>query len=304
MCIIVAKNKEVKKPSIETLEQCFTYNSDGAGFMYTDKGKVVIDKGYMDFDSFKKHYERLCKKFNDFENKSLVIHFRIGTSGTNTKENTHPYCISEDYNELHKTHVICDLGMAHNGIISNYTPIENIHNTNDTQEFIMKYIAPLYNNYKDFYKNEYIMEGIDKITNSKLAFLDSDDNIYLVGYFIDEDGIKYSNGTYKKYDYSYLGYYNNWDDWYEPAYDKDKKEYIDKGYDYEDDEILSNDVDMKDLLALESDWYIGNGYNIESVKGRQLYVDSEYNLYEERNGNLYLIGRDTYVFDENYDEVV
>ena len=62
MCIIVAKKKEVDLPSIDTLETCFDHNSDGAGLMYVDNGKVVIDKGYMTFKDFKRHYEKLCKK--------------------------------------------------------------------------------------------------------------------------------------------------------------------------------------------------------------------------------------------------
>ena len=55
MCIIIAKNRNGRLPSEEELKTSFEYNSDGAGFMYIDNGKVVIDKGYMTYDSFIKH---------------------------------------------------------------------------------------------------------------------------------------------------------------------------------------------------------------------------------------------------------
>ena len=55
MCIIIAKDKIGRLPKEEELKQAFDYNDDGAGFMYVENGKVVIDKGYMTYDSFIKH---------------------------------------------------------------------------------------------------------------------------------------------------------------------------------------------------------------------------------------------------------
>ena len=131
------------------------------------------------------------------------MHFRIGTAGANSRENTHPYPISYDKEVLHKTYYKTSLGMAHNGIISQYNPPKEDKTTNDTQNFIIKYVYPLYKHYRKFYKNKYIMDGLEDITGSKLAFLDKCDNIYLVGTFEkDENGVQYSNGNYKPYDYS------------------------------------------------------------------------------------------------------
>ena len=167
MCIIVAKDKMTQLPKTEYLKNCFENNSDGAGFMYVDNGKVIIDKGYMTYSNFIKHYNKLCKKYNDFKNKSLVMHFRIGTAGANSQENTHPYPITNDKNTLHKRYYMTDLGMAHNGIISQYNPPLEDKTINDTQNFIIKYVHPLYSHYRDFYKNPYIMDGLSDITNSK-----------------------------------------------------------------------------------------------------------------------------------------
>ena len=52
MCIIIAKNKNNRLPKKAELEYSFNHNHDGAGFMYPDNGKVIIDKGYMTFEKF------------------------------------------------------------------------------------------------------------------------------------------------------------------------------------------------------------------------------------------------------------
>ena len=307
MCIIVAKKKEVELPEIEYLENSFDFNNDGAGFMYVDKGKVVIDKGYMTFKDFKHHYEKLCKKFNDFKNKALVMHFRIGTSGTNSRENTHPYAISDNYKDLHKTKVVSSLGVVHNGIIHDYTPTDkkNKHNTNDTQEFIMKYLYPLYTHYKDFYKNKYILEGIGDITNSKFTFLDTNEDLYFVGEFEEHKGIMYSNSSYLySKSYYYGGNYGKW----EPTWDNDNRNYLTSIADMYDEgiEVDTKEVEVDDLLKLEPNWYVGDGYNISKVGTRELYVDwYTYTLYEMRENNtLFEIGTNVWVYDENYEEVI
>ena len=210
MCIIIAKNKKDRLPTKEELKNSFNRNSDGAGFMYVDNGQVVVDKGYMTFDNFYKRFKELTARYNDFENKSLVIHMRIGTSGTNTKSNTHPYIITNRVDLLHKTYIKSDLGIAHNGVITDYTPTNTKQDINDTQLFIGTYLYGLYINYKEFYKNRYIRKGIEKITNSKFAILDKNDELYLIGDFIEEDGLSFSNTSYYGYvskTYKYFGDY-------------------------------------------------------------------------------------------------
>lgn len=221
MCIIVVKEKDKKTPSIETLKTCFKNNPDGAGFMYTYKGKVLIDKGYMTSDAFIKRYEELKKAFNDFEGKSLVIHFRIGTAGTNSAQNTHPYPISDNVEELHKLKTTCKLGLAHNGIISDYNPSksDNADDLNDTQIFIKEYMTLMQKYEPTFYKNDKHKKAIKSIiSTSRLAILDTSDEITLIGNFIeDADGIKYSNDTYKEK--TYKSYYSsNYSSTYYPNY--------------------------------------------------------------------------------------
>lgn len=279
MCIIVAKDKNVDLPSIDILKNCFDYNSDGAGFMYVDKGKVVVDKGYLDWKSFYNRFNDLCKKHKDFEGKALVMHFRIGTSGKNDKGNTHPYIISDNYKDLHKTKISGALGMAHNGIITQYTPdINDKRNINDTQNFIMNYVFPIYKHWKDFYKNEYIRNGIEDITGSKIVFLDTKEDIYYIGDFKEDKGVKYSNDSYKKTIYGTYTYGKNWDyddydTWDYPkygGYDFSKKKGTYNTLNY----TLWDKTKEETTWELPSNWFYFNGKEITRC-GDNLWLDED-----------------------------
>ena len=304
MCIIIAKDKIGRLPKEEELKNAFEYNDDGAGFMYVDNGKVVIDKGYMTFESFMKHYKKLLSKYNDFKDKSLVLHFRIGTSGRNTKGNTHPYPITNNVKKLRKRHLSNEsIGIAHNGIIKGYGTATGL---NDTQEYISKYLYQLYSHYKDFYKNEDMLYQIDLATNSKFAILDSDDNIYYIGEFIDDNGLNFSNDTYKHSYYQSLGYggyssYGGYTDWYEYQYNKQKNK---DNKDDEDDDLIEYTGDY--LIPLEDNWHIdlyGSG-NVEKVGDRILWYDYEtMELLQEIGGEMEVIAMNPIIYDENNEEI-
>lgn len=288
MCIIIAKDKSGRLPSKKELENSFNYNSDGAGLMYVDNGKVHIHKGFMTFNSFYKHYKKLLIKYNNFKDKSLVLHFRIGTSSGNTPKNTHPYPVSSNEKDLHKLFMTTDLAIAHNGIISDYTPEnKNASKTNDTQEFIMKYISPIYKHYKLFYLNKYLLNGMESITNSKLVFLDKNDNLYYVGDFINDNNLKFSNDSYERNIYSYYGgyhYHNStlWND-----------------YEEKDNDIPS------ELIGLDNAWYIEYEDTFEDVGNRDLYYDIDnMALYRCENDKMILWKDFARVYDENYEEII
>jgi predicted glutamine amidotransferase len=213
MCVIIAKNKRDRLPTDNELKQCFNHNRDGAGFMYTDKGQVIIDKGYMTLDSFMARYVTLCKKYNDFKDKSLVIHCRIGTAGSSTAQNTHPYPVTKSVAELHKTYVKTHLGVAHNGIIRDFNPDKEDGDVNDTQNFIRIYLTRKYKEDHKFYKRQFERDYIEEITSSKFAILDSQDNLYTVGSFVTENGLKFSNDYFKPYVPKYTTPYDEDDFW-------------------------------------------------------------------------------------------
>ena len=220
MCVIIAKNKSDRLPTEKELKLCFEHNSDGAGFMYTDKGQVIIDKGYMTLETFMARYVTLCKRYNNFKGKSLVIHCRIGTAGSNTPMNTHPYPLTKSVHELHKLYFKTHLGIAHNGIIRDFDPDDDEGDINDTQNFIKVYMTRKYKEDHKFYKRKFERDYIEKITSSKFAILDKEDNLYTVGTFPVEDGLKFSNTYFKPYTPSINSCYNYadyWDD-YEMTY--------------------------------------------------------------------------------------
>lgn len=319
MCIIIAKDKIGRLPTEQELRNSFYYNGDGAGFMYVDNGKVVIDKGYMNIDSFIKHFKSLCDRFNDFNNKSLVIHCRIGTSGKNDKGNTHPYPITDDKRALKSRHLYGEnIGIAHNGIIHGYGTATGL---NDTQEYISKYLYPLYHHYRDFYKNKDMLYQMEMATSSKFAILDKTDTIYYVGDFIEDKGLWFSNNSYKTwqerysyntYDYGYSkysGYQYDYDDY--EYYDSDYKTYSEKDIDDDKEEFLTGEESDKAtnefyMFKLPSEWQIDlyrNG-NLTLVGNKDYYFNYEtLELYEKIDGDFVSVIDNPIVYDENNEEM-
>lgn len=329
MCIIIAKDKIGRLPTEAELRNSFNYNSDGAGFMYVDNGKVVIDKGYMNCDAFIKRYNTLLNKYNNFNNKSLVIHCRIGTSGKNNKGNTHPYPITDDVKKLRTKHLTSEnIGIAHNGIIHGYGTVTGL---NDTQEYISKFLYPLYRHYKDFYKNNDMLYQMKLATNSKFVILDKTDTLYYVGEFTDDKGLKFSNTSYRysyytSYSYGYNKTYNN-DYKYDYKYDYDKygsykydydddDEYEYYGYnkyidDYKDDKydnITKTEDEIREgdcMCQLPKDWKVdlyANG-NVRDVGSNKYWYNFDtMELYELIGDEFRLIGENPIIYDEKGEE--
>jgi len=322
MCIIVAKEKGKKLPNKSILETCFIKNNDGAGLMYVKNNQVIIDKGYMTFDSLYKRIEELKKEFNsDLTDKSLVIHFRIGTHGENDKYTTHPFPITNNRDELRKTKTTCSVGMAHNGIISEYNYDKVL---SDTQSFIKDCVS-VYKSYnKQFYKDKRIMSILEKsINGSRLCFLDNKENIYYIGNFIEDEGIKYSNSTYKQVQYNnyYSGYYNGnsgkyYDDsdyFYDEYY---KRKYASQFNKTENKTELDIDTtELEDLGLMDfiekhpnyetlevGDYYLLDGYLCEVLEDDYLMIDDKNNLWEYLGNCVSLIGTNVNIYDKNFNQ--
>lgn len=243
MCVIVAKTKTQKAPKIETLKNCFTNNPDGAGFMYVNNGKVVIDKGYMNEKDFIDRYQKLLKKYNNFKNKSLVIHFRISTSGQVTGDFTHPFILTNNLNDMKKQHITAKIGVAHNGILKDYEPKDK--RANDTMLFIKRFLYNKFKQKKLFAKDT---RKLIEDTGSRFAILTKNDNLHLYGDFI-KDGVFYSNTSYKNTYYYTTSLYNyNNDCYYTRIEDNDMMIY--EGY-----KIKAKYFKTKKKTRLYYDWY-------------------------------------------------
>lgn len=197
MCIILYKPKNVPLPSKQTLKNCFDNNDDGIGFC--EIGEMSkIHKGFMDFEIFYKFFmDRYDKK------KAYAIHFRIGTSGGNIPQNTHPFPISgneADLKELYfETRQVC----CHNGILGN-----GRKNLSDTMYFIKKYLYPL----KSHLQEKGVQGIIAKATiGSKLLIIDQG-KVHRTGTWFQDKGIFYSNKTYKREKiFMPSSHYSKWD---------------------------------------------------------------------------------------------
>ena len=117
MCIAIAKKIHSKCPSLDTLHNCWESNPDGAGFAFNDAGRVVIKKGFMTWGDFKAAWLRYSKRY-DFDNRGVLIHFRISTHGGTNPQNTHPFPVISDTGMMQKSECVCDYAAIHNGVIS------------------------------------------------------------------------------------------------------------------------------------------------------------------------------------------
>lgn len=251
MCIIAIKPRGKEFMEEDVIRTMFRNNPDGAGFCYADKAKVVIKKGYMDVDSF----IEAIKHIPNHKDKNVVLHFRIGTAGSNSKGNCHPYPISHKVEDLKATQINTELGIVHNGII----PIkaDKEHDMNDTQTYIRDNLWARYTKNKYFYKNEKIQNKIKNEINSKMVFLDNNGDFYLVGDFIGTvAGYIYSNDTYLDWDKRDWKYYN---------YDIEESE---EEYSLENEAIM-----------LDGDDYI-------YIDGQKVYAD-EYPLFIVSTNDIY-----------------
>ena len=196
MCIIVYKPYQKKMPEYKTLKHCWDNNDDGAGYMYPDGKQVIIKKGFMDFEKFYNSLKEDYKKMGRFT--PFVLHFRISTQAGVNEECTHPFPLSRNMDDLRKTRTKSDIGIAHNGIISLTKSYYNVTVTySDTMKFITDYASLLIKD-KDFYKDEDITTLIDRLVGGRLAIMDYEGHTTLIGDFIEDSGIYYSNNTYKE----------------------------------------------------------------------------------------------------------
>lgn len=275
MCIIAIKPAHHKMIDESIIETMFQNNPDGSGYMYSYNNKVHIEKGFMTLKELLNSLDNLKKKIN-IEEIPLVLHFRISTSGKVDGATCHPFPVTSDLNALRKTHVITNLGMAHNGVIYDFEEKGSIYS--DTQLFVNKCVSYLYNLNHKFLHDDRTRNLFEPIINgSRLAFLDRHGNIYRYGEWCEDDGIFYSNegyipwtSRYYHYDSSYYDNYYYGDDYYYYGDDEKEMEILEKLENHE--EI----TDYNDICYIRTMYDIveeSNGVEIYDVIGMFVKVD-------------------------------
>jgi predicted glutamine amidotransferase len=200
MCVIVVANTKTQFPKIETIEKCMETNPDGAGFMY-----IGYDKGVHIAKGFFKPEEVMARIETVPDESPIVFHSRIATHGKVSKENCHPFPVTLVDDALKLCNLRCRMGFAHNGVFSGYTAKVAQSGFPDSVEFMRHLIYPVY---KDL-KRESVQFLLSELVGSSRVAILSSDNLYLFGTFIEEDGVKYSNSSWKygsrRYTYSNKG---------------------------------------------------------------------------------------------------
>lgn len=283
MCIIAIVKSGVEMPSKEILQTCWRNNPDGAGYMFARNGKVEIRKGFMTFANFYTSLMSLSEK--DQKELPFILHFRIGTSGGNVPQNTHPFPISKDVSLLQSKRKKCDIAVAHNGIISIKQKRKDI---SDTMEYIStrlyKYFALPINPLEHSFLLDLIGEEID----SKFAFLEGSGRITTIGTFNESNGVYYSNYGYETKTYNVSNAYR-----YSYLYDD---------YDYLDTQTWAA-VISKGNKELPKDYYV----MLESGEEYEQGVDGVFTISQVGGlwrDNVYLCSASQYVIFDTVGNVV
>lgn len=98
MCIIVFDKRSATTTTVDKdiLLRCQEKNQDGMGIMWGDGEKLHTFTTLNDFDAiYERYLEARAQKFK------TALHFRIGTKGTVTQDNCHPFVIHDDLAFMH-----------------------------------------------------------------------------------------------------------------------------------------------------------------------------------------------------------
>ncbi len=244
MCIAVYKPQNVRMPSIDTLKTCFKNNPDGAGYMFPCNDKVLIKKGFMTFEDFYRNLSDDIDMYGDYI--PYVLHFRISTQAGVRADCCHPFPLSKDMENLRRLVISSNYGVAHNGIISmTSSGFSKTITYSDTMEFIRDYLSLLIKS-RDWYKDKDKKTLIERmISGSRLAIMDSKGHCELIGDWITDDGIYYSNSSYMDCRHSNCNY-----SYYYPSYYPDAGD--DKELLLEDWEFFLNEEEM--MYDLDEDY--------------------------------------------------
>lgn len=237
MCIAIAKNSGIKCPSLDTLRNCWDSNPNGAGFAFNDAGRVVIKKGFMTWNDFQTAWLRYSKRY-DFDNRGVLIHFRISTHGGTNPQNTHPFPVISDTGMMQKSECVCDYAAIHNGIISMTSSQAYKERTvSDTLIFVRDYLSLIAQN-KAWFKRRANIELINLLIDapsSKMAILNGRGEIIYTDGFTEDNGILYSNTSYKTPRVRSNKKYGNYPTCYNYDYDYDEDEFYGRSYGYYND---------------------------------------------------------------------
>lgn len=183
MCIAIVIPGGIPLPDVEETQRCWDRNPDGAGFAYSDGAKLVVHKGFTYISDFQAALMSIPDTF-----QWAALHFRIGTAGGLTPQNTHPFPVSSNPGHLQALDYECPAAIIHNGVL----PLRPRRlDMSDTAE-LAALLAESGNPAQAIGLVGKLVSG-----NNRLAYL-TPKAYTLYGAWIAEDGRYYSNDGFRK----------------------------------------------------------------------------------------------------------
>jgi len=276
MCIIaISKERNLTK---EEFDNCFEHNSDGFGMGWFENGKQVFKKGIMD----KKEAWGFYLDKTEIEKIGFphVCHFRIETTGGKIRSLTHPFIVTQGSPTVLNYKGNSQI-LFHNGIVFGWEKIKTameeklgfkIHG--DISDSRIAAIAVSFNG-RDY---------LDKL-NSKFVVM-NEGKIHIYGDFTTEEGITFSNGTYKTWRSGiypigcYPSYKWNYTThtWEENASKENKKDEVE-----EDSYLSSLRTDFSTLDSFDKRYL---KIELDELLSEQSFLDEEIAILDEEIANL------------------
>jgi len=208
MCVICFSPKGVDAPTEDQIEDMFYANPDGAGYAYEEGNTVKYKKGFMTLNDLLEELEPL----EQWKDKNLALHFRIGTAGKNDEHTCHPFPITTNYGEMRQTEGEGPV-LFHNGILAEGGIINE--DSSDTQDFVAAF-APMLKKYSKSKARDKWLEKT--IGTSKLLILYGKNKYKMFGDWKKDGDLFVSNLNYytstKYYTYDTPQWFGEWEKYY------------------------------------------------------------------------------------------
>lgn len=269
LAILVPKGKDkYSEKLIEAIKTASVSNSDGMGYAFKRDStkKVYLSKGYTKVNDLLDDIS--SKKLKDQD--ELIVHLRIGNKGSVNEDMCHPFVASNDKevilsNNKYVNHPV----FIHNGTLHKYSAYNSIYS--DTYFFAEKFIS--HKRIQDILINDYELFNnvfTDHISTSRFIFLfpNSNVNAIKIGKFIEDDGIFYSNDSYKDSSIRNIGGRNYYNHSYYQGY-RSRSYYDDFDFNTPDDVISNLKTSSTSYKNIDLPNSKERPYKIDKVTGKK-----------------------------------
>lgn len=185
MCIAILKpSQEILTKRV--LKACFNNNPHGAGFAIASKkaNSVIIRKGFFSFRKFWHCYREYQKR-----GETMIIHFRVATSGKIDGDNCHPWRVDKEHALIHNGNLEHKLGIKDDAV-------------SDTGLFVRHILQPIFTHDPGMWQNDAFKWMVEETIGSgnKLVMINASGEYVIFHEKQGEwdNGCWFSNKTFKE----------------------------------------------------------------------------------------------------------